>query len=194
MRFIIFVCLLFCFETVNANIANTEPIIYTQYKYYEINTGMASQLLSNLNSASPVKQDGKTFHGYTEYLIKWNFYWKTTNGKCQISKVSTKVNLTITLPKMVNKNAENKLKLIWSKWYPALVMHENGHAKLAVKIAREIETSIKRLPAYSNCNDLESLANATGYKLMEKLKRLNKEYDINTNHGETEGAALFLYL
>ena len=44
------------------------------------------------------------------------------------------------------------------------------------------------------CNILEKSANNLAYKLMAELKEANKNYDVNTNHGETQKAWLYLHL
>jgi len=171
-----------------------DPLIDINYKYYSVNTTSEVDLLSDLNNASPIKENGKIFHAHTDTHISWNFWWKKDYGECTIDRVSTKVKITYTLPKLSNKYKSRNLLLIWNKWYPALIKHEKKHASHAIEIANIIERSIKSLPFKSSCKELENIANSTGNKLIKKLNKLDIEYDKKTGHGKTEGANLSTYL
>jgi predicted secreted Zn-dependent protease len=90
--------------------------------------------------------------------------------------------------------ASNEVSQIWDKWYPHLIKHEKGHQKISIEIAEKIEEGIFNLPEYSSCEKLESQANSLGEKLIRKHDVMNKAFDGNTNHGETEGAWINPYL
>jgi len=188
MRLVLFISLLW------VSAIKAEPAINTNYQYYSINTTSVSQLFSDLNRASPIKENGEIFHGHTNTDINWEFRWETTNEKCRISAVSTNVQITHILPKLANKNKNRELQKVWNKWYPALVKHEKNHARNAIKIAKEIEYSIRNISSQSSCLVLEKLSNDTGDRLIKKLDKLNKNYDDKTDHGRKEGAILSTYL
>lgn len=168
-----------------------KPIVTENYKYYSVKPKSRDELLPRLNKKSPIKEKGEVFHAHTYTYIKWNFKWEIKNSKCQIKSVTTSVDVTYTYPKLRTRNAD--VKLVWSKWYPKLIIHEEGHKNLAIKIGKEIERIIMPMKS-ANCEMLEKKADNAGYKKIAKLDKLNKNYDKETNHGETQGAWLYLHL
>ncbi len=187
MRFIILITLIWPTSLI------ADPAINTTYKYYLINTKTSAQLMSDLNHASPIKENGEIFHGHTDSNIRWKFSWQSKHGKCRISKVNTYVDITYTLPKRIHKTTDRDLQKIWDEWFPALLAHEKNHATHAINTATKIEQTIKNLTPYSNCKDLELAANKKGNILIKALNKLDKEYDKKTDHGQTEGAKLTSY-
>lgn len=164
------------------------------YHYYPVSLANISTMLDDINNASPIRHDGRVFHGYTKTSLTWSFFWRNNESLCTISEVSTQVDALYTLPKMVDGLADDHVTEIWQRWYPALVEHEKGHTQLAVRMADELRKGLENLPGFQQCENLEKKANAIGYKFIDKLKHLDKEYDIETQHGATEGASLLSYL
>ncbi|NTV14747.1 MAG: DUF922 domain-containing Zn-dependent protease [Desulfobulbaceae bacterium] len=50
---------------------------------YQVQAANNQSLLAALNAASPIREDGEVFHGYTEWNITWRFVWRHgSNGAC----------------------------------------------------------------------------------------------------------------
>ena len=79
-------------------------------------------------------------------------------------------------------------------WYPALVKHENQHASHAIETARNGERKILAIPGKSRCQELDKRAKEVARELIQQVQHRDRQYDQKTNHGETEGAALYTYL
>lgn len=184
-----FILILLCF--ILADYTHASPTVVEEFKYYSVRVKARNEILPRFNKKSPIKEGGKVFHAHTYAYIKWNFKWETKNKKCQIKNVTTSVDVTYIYPKLRTRSVD--VKLVWNKWYPKLIIHEEGHRDLAVKISKEIERVIKPMKS-ANCKKLEKKANNAGNKKIAKLDRLNKNYDKETNHGETQGAWLHPYL
>ncbi len=174
------------------NCAYAALLVSNKYKYYAIDPRSIDDLLPSLNRASPIQEDGETFHGHTYTHIKWNFRWRSGSNRCWIESVRTEVAVTFTLPQLQNHNVE--INVIWNQWYPKLLIHEENHKNNGIQTAENIEQSIQNMHAYSSCDELEMRANEIGYDYIAKLKKLNDNYDKRTNHGESEGASLSTYL
>lgn len=71
---------------------------------------------------------------------------------------------------------------------------ERGHHLIALDIAESIQEGISNLPAQSSCKNLEKRANKIGYDYIKQMQVRNERYDLETNHGETEGASIFSHL
>jgi predicted secreted Zn-dependent protease len=178
-------CLLF-----SVQLAVATPVINTQYDYYSVYVRSAPRLLSALNYASPIKENGRVFHGHTEANIGWKFRWKETYGKCQISSATTTLSVKMTLPKLAHDATDPNLKQLWSAWYPGLLKHEQGHADHAIEAANKIDKAIRNLPAETSCRSLERKAHAVGNDLVEKLMAQDREYDRVTDHGRKNSVSL----
>jgi predicted secreted Zn-dependent protease len=169
-----------------------EPLLETEYIYYAVSSPSKGELLARLNRATPIRQDGNPFHGYTDSQIDWRFWWQQENGHCSITRVAVLVDVTFTLPRLEDSPAA--VRDLWERWYPGLVRHENGHRDNALSVARRIEDGIRALPALPDCSELERRANALGNGLVSELATIDRDYDQRTNYGETEGASIHSHL
>lgn len=181
MRFIGFIFgLLVLFPVIT--IANViENISYKKY-FVKQNTG--ESLLLSFNRSSPIRENGKTFHGYTSTWITW---WPETeyNGQCFIKHSTVKLTVIITLPELVSD--AGKIKGVFFKYVADLHQHELGHLKIAQDVANKIDKKIMSLPPMSRCSSLERASNLIGYELLEESKKDSKKYDESTLHGRTQG-------
>jgi predicted secreted Zn-dependent protease len=177
-------CLLIFAHTSNAALNDT-----LAYSYYSVNADSAVSLLKLLNTATPIREKGKSFHGYTKWYIKWNFWWfEKPDGQCKLTKVATKLTATITLPELVGADSTQKIQ--FDNYLSALSVHELGHYDIGKQAAVIIDEKISALPEMSSCKVLESTANDIGYQTLDEYKAIERQYDVSTNHGKTQGAWL----
>ncbi|WP_042151634.1 MULTISPECIES: DUF922 domain-containing Zn-dependent protease [unclassified Pseudoalteromonas] len=163
-----------------------------EFIYYSVTPKSKKQLLSSLNTATPIREGDDIFHGNTKYYIKWRFWWRSLKNSCQFTKVNTHLTLTYTMPKLDSSNTA--VINVWNKWYPNLSIHEKGHGTLAIETAKEIDNVLLSIGARTSCEQLEADANKLANKLMSELKSENKHYDVKTNHGESQKAWLYTHL
>ena len=174
------------------SLLRAEVTVSEKFKYYSVYPVSKSGLLDELRNKSPITEDGDVFFGYTYSSINWRFKWKYNSSKCWLTSVETSLESTYTMPKL--ETDYFWVKGVWDKWYPNLMKHEKGHHLIALEIAELIQEGISNLSPQSSCSKLENRANQIGFDYMEQLDVLNESYDLETNHGETEGASLFSYL
>ena len=185
----------FLISVVIYSVAFSEPLVSEEYEYYYINPNTRADILTSLKENSPIYENGKTMYGSSNSDVKWNLKWKHNSQICWITSVNTKVTTTYILPKLIEGGSG--IDSFWVNWYPNLLTHERGHHKLAIDVAEEIERKIRKMPSFSTCDLLEKNANNIVLKSISKLRRLQKDYDKRTNHGETQGASgagIFRYL
>ena len=159
------------------------------YRTYEVNHKPGQRLLDALNAASPILQDGKIFHGHTEWRVTWRF-WRAEqpDRTCSITIVKTAASGSITLPQLASTD-KNVLSQ-FAEYIAALRSHELGHFKFGTDAAHEIERRISSLPGMASCSTLESEANRVGYQTLEEFKSSENVYDETTQHGKSQGAWL----
>ena len=169
--------------------AHAEFFENLDYQSYSVSDDGEQTLLAALNAASPIRQDGHTFHAYTKWNVKWQFWWNSgADGACTISTVKTTATGTITLPELISTDSAMLAK--FAEYSAALRVHESGHFKFATDAAHEIEQKIQSLPTMENCAALELEANRVGYEILETFKVSEKTYDRDTEHGKSQGAWL----
>jgi predicted secreted Zn-dependent protease len=184
MRKLLLLCLLLIVKTSSAEVSAG-----FDYIYYPANANSSSSLLSTLNSASPIRVNNHTFHGYTKWYVKWNYRWlEQADGRCKITKVTTNLTATITLPELIG--ASSAQTEIFDKYLSALRVHELGHYSIGKEAADTIDSGILALPEMSSCKNLESSANNLGYQILDEYREKEKQYDVSTAHGKSQGAWL----
>jgi predicted secreted Zn-dependent protease len=159
------------------------------YVHYDAPITPKQSLLAALNSASSIRQDGRTYHGYTKWDVRWNFWWNENRGRsCRITRVKVSVTSTITLPRLIGGTAAQKEE--FERFSASLKTHELGHHAIGKEAAEEVENAIKTLPEMGDCKQLERAANAAGGKVIREHQEKEKRYDAETRHGKNQGAWL----
>jgi predicted secreted Zn-dependent protease len=177
-------CLLLISQTSNATLKES-----LDYSYYTANAEPSVSLLKILDKATPIREQGHTYHGYTKWHIKWHFWWyENSDGTCRITKVNTELSGLITLPELVGATSEQQSR--FDKYVSALNVHELGHYDIGKRAAMTIDEKIQALSEMSSCKLLESAANGIGYQTLDEYKAIEVDYDTSTGHGKTQGAWL----
>ena len=158
-------------------------------EFYDVRHSAGITLLDAIKSVTPVRKNGKLFHGYTAWDISWTFRWQMSNaGSCEITSVTTNLLVTTTLPRLSTSTQEAATQ--FNQFFPALVAHEQGHRRIALDAANQVDRSIAGLGQMIDCHVLEREANRIGYKILESARRRDSEYDSTTQAGCTQGACL----
>lgn len=167
--------------------ANGEVRETINYSHYTAHVARGQSLMEALNAASPIRQDGRTYHGYTKWLVRWNFRWNENRDRsCSIASVTTSVTSTITLPRIDGGTASQKKE--FQRFSAALKEHELGHHNIAKAGAEQVKQAILALPEMTSCKRLERAANDTGNRVVREHNEKDKRYDADTRHGRTQGA------
>ncbi len=167
-----------------------DPKVNEEFSYFLIYPDNPSEIASELSKHSPIKENGKTYKGHTEWNVDWNYWWQTENGECKLNKVKTKVTVIYTMPKLAASHNTNNIKERFDKYYSALLLHEKGHKESGVLAATEIEKILLNLPSKLDCKQLESTVDIKAKNIIRKYNKRDIVYDYKTNHGRTQGAEI----
>jgi len=173
-----------------SNAVFSDPVVNEEFSYYLIYPDNPSEIASELSKHSPIKENGKTFKGHTEWNVNWNYWWQTENGKCKINKVKTEVAIKYTMPKLASPGKNKDIEKKFNTYYSALLLHEKGHKESAVLAADEIENILLNLPEKFVCDELGILANKKAKNIIRKFNKKDIVYDYKTDHGRTQGAVI----
>ena len=172
-----------------SNPVYSEPTVNTHFDFYDIYPSSKYDLGKEMTSRSPIKSNGKTFYGRTDWRVEWKFRWKKKNGLCKITSVSTFLDVKYTMPRIAKRSEVSQpIRSSFDRYYKALLNHEEGHMKSGLYAAREIQKELFNLGMYKSCERLEKVANNQGSEIIKKYNKRDLDYDKTTNHGKTEGA------
>lgn len=169
-----------------------EPQVSRHYQYYQASGDSLAALQRSLHANTPVQQNGQRFHAYTDTRVNWRFWWwEEADGRCRIERVETRVDITFTLPQLsADSRLPNSERIVWERYLAALTAHEEGHARLGIDTARNIQRGILALPQMTSCAALERSANSLGEQALQRLRGAHIDYDRRTGHGASQGARL----
>ena len=160
-----------------------------RFKYYAAEHRPGSTLLAALNAGSPIRHEGKIFHAYTAWTVRWQFrWWEERDGRCRLTENHTRLAVEITLPKL--SSTEAAARTAFDRYLVALRAHEMAHVRIARSAAERINRGILQLPAMASCKALEVAANNLGQRLLQEAAAEEKLMDQQTGHGSRQGAIL----
>jgi predicted secreted Zn-dependent protease len=170
-----------------AAIAGTETRVNNVY--YMVAGETAEDIWTDVLAKTPVYQNGKRYAAHTKWNVSWQFWWLDKGNSCEITRVTTGLEVTYTLPRLKQTSSiPDSVVAQWDKYYVALFDHELGHKDVGSKAAIEIENKIYNMAPRNSCEQLESDANEIGKSVIAKYSRIDKDYDRTTNHGLNTGA------
>lgn len=118
--------------------------------------------------------------GRDDWHVKWS---GDTDADGKIIRVTVTVENTITMPVWpAYKTQPQAAKKEWDRFYKALEKHEYGHVDIVQKGTRNFAQQFLGLT--------EEEANQTLDLKIEELKTANDQYDLDTQHGQTQGTII----
>lgn|SRR5699024_4746083 len=160
-----------------------------EIEYYDVHGSTAQALREAMNRHGPAGEDGRRFHGYTKWHVRWNFQYRPRGASCEVMSVETSLDVIMTLPRWARPDgAPAQLEREWERYNAALRAHEDGHADLGAAAAREVQRRLSAMSGTSGCPALVDEMNRTGRAIIEEVRVRELEYDATTGHGATQGA------
>lgn len=171
----------------SCGLARAEVVEDLDYEYYDVDAS-EGWLGDAINAATPIRQNGKRFHGYTKWQVNWRYWWDQDSEGCTINRTEVKATGKITLPQLVDSTDENQE--YFDEYIENLEAHELGHYEFAQTAAAEIDEFLLDLDTMDTCDEVQREANAGAREILDGYIRDEKQYDVDTGHGRTQGAYL----
>ena len=157
---------------------------------YPVAAATSRQLLDGMNAQARVDPvSGKPAYGYTYTHLRWSYATVTRDGtRCAIDKVDVGLDVRISLPDWQPVGTPPAaLRERWRAFHAALTAHELQHRAFGMQAARGIREAIEGIPAGA-CAGIDAEVTRRTGRVMQQLADANRGYDIETDHGRTEGA------
>ena len=136
-----------------------------------------------------VAATGESFDGLAQWTVSWNYQYHPTERGCEIKPGTLKVSLTgqITIPEWhPPQNADPELVNRWNLYINRLHAHERRHISHGRAAAEKVHTELTLLTA-PTCDQFNALAEQSSQLIMDVYIQRDKDYDLETQHGQTEG-------
>ena len=184
-------CFLFLFSCLLTSASHAEPEVKTTYNFYEVFGASSFDLNRQLIKKSPVRHNGKVLQGDTQWKIDYYYECKDKDGYWYVDRVVTTVDIQFTLPKWGDyRRAHRDEQKKWDDYYRALLEHEYGHKDIAINAARAIEDRLLNMERLNDRAHHECRARKIAESILRECKELQKQYDVETDHGRNRGVLL----
>lgn len=158
--------------------------------YYEIAGHKKKELLKEIKKKG-VKDGGGRYHAHTDWRVTWNYRYAPIPGGCRVHSVSVSLDIRYFLPRwQPAQGVSEDLKFQWNRYFTALAAHEEGHADIGRRAAREIEEALSALGQGLSCGSIQAAADAAARKILDRYREEESRYDAATKNGRTQGAYL----
>jgi len=147
--------------------------------YYAVSGANDIEVWRSIRTNGP--KLGGTAHGaHTAWDVRWAW---PDDGRC--SPVTVTTNIVVTFPRWdPPPDAPAASVGNWQRYVARLAFHEQGHVD-------RIQGAAVQIPEVLGAAGCEGIG-AAGKDALTLIDALNAEYDAETQHGELEGATLFV--
>jgi predicted secreted Zn-dependent protease len=159
------------------------------YSTYDVDVAHARSMTEALDMASPHRKDGKAFYGFTTWSLLTTYQLRPSpNGSCKLDQIETKLTVNIDLPRLLGADARQTEA--FNPFLSALRVHELGHYTIGQEAAAAVDSRIAALPEMASCKFLDAAVGVAHLEIMREFDARSAAYDVETNHGKTQGAWL----
>lgn len=155
--------------------------------YYAVTGSTVREIRRSMNMARPWR-NRESVDATTTWRVEWKFNMESSGAGCRIAELSTVTTIATTLPRYVPPtNVAPAVVEQWVRYFGALSRHEAVHGELAKATGLEIQ---RGLAAYSapDCATLRRQVDAAANSVLTRRRREERDMDMRTQHGSTEGA------
>ena len=177
--------------TIQPRRTSCTPRVNIEYEYYDVKGVNINDLRSETIKHSPLKRNGITFRGMTNWYFKPHYIIKKLNGLWYYDNVSATVDIKFTMPKWADyKKANWGEQKRWDAYYKALLDHEKCHKDIAVAAAMKLCRVLVELKSPIGKEELRKIGNFKYWEIYRECKKLNQQFDDKTGHGHKTGVIL----
>ncbi|HYR97892.1 MAG TPA: DUF922 domain-containing protein [Gemmatimonadales bacterium] len=159
-------------------------------QYYDIDGSSAGALRDQIRRLGPKDETGKSQDALTVWSVESGYAAAQRGDSCVLRDVKVTLNVAVTLPRWKPPaTATAQLMRTWQAYLKAVRLHEAGHSTIAERNAREVMAALTTLRG-TNCDKLLGEASNTVERIVADGRARNRAYDVQTQHGQTQGVEL----
>lgn len=148
-------------------------------RWYEVSGHDVFSLRESLRVHAPMDENGERTLGRTQWSATWT--WKGGGEPCRVESAIVDLSLLVWMPRWTPAPGTHPAVVErWFAYLSALALHERGHVELVNAQVAQLDDILRAAP----CGD----ADAVGALALEAIRALNHDYDVDTQHGRSQGA------
>jgi len=160
--------------------------IHPKYLFYDVEGDTAEEVRASMVERGPKDAGGKARFAYTDWHISWR-WGRTETGHVNTSAITLECAAEVLLPRLRSK-ASTSVSFIraWHEYVERMREHELKHVEHVSARAPDIVSKLRK--ASKDRGGLSpSHANTIVNQVVNRIKALDRTYDRDTNHGQSEG-------
>jgi len=185
-----FKALIFLGLIFTSNPVFTAPELRINTRYYPVYGTEALSIRNSIERQGPTGNDGRRYHASTKWKVDWNYRWIESSNHCRLTGVEVRINIDYRLPQLKQlASLTTALQQQWNNYFDALYRHEQRHKDIGILAAQELEKALLDT-APRSCFALQNHLTDKAQTVLDKYERLEKDFDIETDHGAKQGITL----
>jgi len=128
------------------------------------------------------------YDGLTDWSLRWTYRYQRGQSVCSLASATVTLDIVVSLPQHLGAALPPQLADRWQAYTMALESHEAGHVERERTLAAMFVTGLEEAPEAPDCAELGSRLNALGESSIERIRLSDASYDVETNHGVSQGA------
>ena len=156
--------------------------------YYPVTGQTRPALLAALHRARAARTN-ENFDASTIWTIKWTYLYSPSLSGVHLDSVQIAATIDLTLPRWTSaSDAPETLLQSWQRYYRGLAAHEAGHAAVVRDAVKEMQRQFTPMTEFESPTALLRALDNTGSNVVESARQRERQYDVQTRHGLTQGA------
>lgn len=149
------------------------------YSYFSIGGSSVEEIERELTRRGPMLgSTGRRHPGATQMKFSTRVTYASTERWCGVDNAVVSVDAKIILPRWGNRRrADGDTALIWDTLAADIKRHEEQHAIIAKRHARELEDAIKALDRSRDCATLKVRAEKLSERILKKHDDAQERFD-----------------
>ena len=159
-----------------------------RFEYYDIYPVSVADVKVQLVDKSPVRIDGENFMAKTRWSVQTAFWAKFTMVGTGVKRTDIFVKVAYTMPRLAEGCCADDIIHHFDSFYEKLMLHEKGHSQHALNCMATLSHELMKTQPQADFKALKKLFYQRNNAIIAGCEDLSNRYDVETNHGYTQGA------
>jgi predicted secreted Zn-dependent protease len=153
------------------------------FSHYDVEGTDAASINSAMRAHGPRDPGGGFAAGRTSYRIAFDWAETRRGSSCSVTRVTVNFSANVLLPRLTDEGElSREMREQWDKFMAVLRVHEAGHAHIAFDHVGDVRAAVAASPCGKE--------RARGQAALERIDRLQADYDRRTHGGAEQGEIL----
>ncbi len=158
------------------------PAVDTATQYYDIHGRTVDEILAQMKRKGPAG-----WAGHTEAQVRYRFTTEPAGAGCRLASYEASLEAQVQLPRWTERDhAAPEVRAWWDRYLASLQNHENGHVRIGLDTASEVERVLRATPPAASCEAVRAEVSRRADPVLKRMQRLQDDYDQRTDHGRRQ--------